>query len=124
MNIQANKSALIVVEVKAGQGERLFGNQAVLAGKKVRHLLFMGDAAKSPEGLSNLQNNNSIYVSLRDDKNTQIHDLIPAVMLNHNNLNALEMQSDKIVWEKSAVIISDNGAIPAGSCVMFLAIYE
>lgn len=124
MNIQASKSVLIAIEVKANEGTKKIGNQAVLDGKRVKHLLYLPDAAKSPDGLSNLQNNNSIYISLRDDKNTHIHDLLPVSMLNHKNQNVIEMNADKIVWEKSEISISDNAAIPAGSCVMFLAIYE
>jgi hypothetical protein len=124
MTVSNNNSVLLTVPVAVNKNTYVFGVQSIVAGKRLKHLLYMSEAAKSPTGLDNLQGNNGIYVRIRDEKNAAIHDYIPAQMLNSNDANFFEFGNIRISWDKSEVFIADATAIPANSCVMFLAIYE
>jgi hypothetical protein len=124
VNIIAKKSALISIPVKAGQKKYTFGTQSVLSRKKLKHLICYAESATTPDDTSALATLNGVYVSLVNSSKEVAHDNVPARLLSMDQTNPIEFDTTDISWESSSVLIPDPSAIPAGSSLVFLAIYE
>ncbi len=126
------KSALITIPLRTGTARYTFGQQAILQGKKLLHLLLPMGMTHSPTGLV-IHQPASIYVTLTGDDNAIIYETLPSSILYEGVVaggvraeSMLTLQGKKIAWDKSFLefVATVANAIPASSAICFLAIYE